>query len=380
MSNATWMSNSSVQSLEIGKIVLPGTHDSGSYSIQRGVLSQINYGNINFLWQINSGSAPANGSAPWSNPLPGMPNLLNPINEKNSEDGFSNLNYLYLGQSMYNMVMDVAYDMSRSQDNTILQQLNDGIRYFDLRVYWDTNLNGFYIQHGLCGCSFSQVLSDVSAFINANTTASELIVLVVSHLNIASGSVEATSLANLISANLPKGALYEPPSVSAGTDPFLSLATSTIGSLTGGSNKVLVLNGDYPSISYDSVLFNSVGYTAFPNGDYGTDSLTALSSAAEQAMGQMTSGNLGRLSWCLTCQTQDAITDVVNQLSGASGTLPALQGLAVTANNGLPNFLNGLDSAQTNTINCITVDWYEQTTGQNVVQLAINMNTARAGA
>jgi Ricin-type beta-trefoil lectin domain-like len=62
--------------------------------------------------------------------------------------------------------------VATAQHRTIYQQLNDGIRAFDLRLYFDIDQpNGdksFFIHHGLIGPSLQTVLDDIVRFVNEN--------------------------------------------------------------------------------------------------------------------------------------------------------------------------------------------------------------------
>ncbi|MCG8576384.1 MAG: hypothetical protein MI810_15965, partial [Flavobacteriales bacterium] len=247
-----------------------------------------------------------------------------------------------------------------------------GLRYFDWRLYWDTDLNGFYIQHGLRGAQLSDMLSEVVAFLNANSGASELIVIEVSHLNISSNSQQATDLVNAFKQTLPSGSIYAPPS-NAG-DPFLDLSSTKVSDITGGSNKVILLNTD-SNIRYDdSVFFNASGYAPAPNTIDGTNQVDTLKSAATTALNSLASGKLARLSWSLTCQAEDAVNDAVGILSQQPGFEPALKKIATEANMALPSFLDSLTAEQEAKINCITVDWHDQApANESVVDLAIEI-------
>jgi len=72
-----------------------------------------------------------------------------------------------------------AQDITTAQSRSINQQLNDGIRVFDIRV---TERNGhFYVYHGLLGNRLEVVLGDVKEFIER--TRGELVILEFSHLS-----------------------------------------------------------------------------------------------------------------------------------------------------------------------------------------------------
>lgn len=126
------------------EITLPGTHDSGAY---------------------------------WLNEAQRGPDY--------NDQGFSTTWWqdvaLWLGGSDEDEIKnEVANDVSRAQDRTLLEQLNGGIRYFDLRV---TIRGGvFYTYHGLLGQPLTALLQDIRTFMERSEA--ELVVVDVSHLNV----------------------------------------------------------------------------------------------------------------------------------------------------------------------------------------------------
>lgn len=386
MSNTTWMSDPAVQGLTLRQLALPGTHDSGSYSVETGALSQIDYANIVFLWQISAAAAAADGKNPMTVPLPGMPNLSNPINEANSLAGFSGLNTLYVGPTANDFIMSIAKDLSQSNDRSLLDQLNDGLRYFDLRLYWDFDEGDFYVQHGLRGAKAARLIADVNSFLTANPTSSELIVLDVNHMNLTNDAPQLTTLAQMFENGLPSGAFYVPKALSDGTDTFLALADTKVSDITRGSNKVLLLNTDtkpsppaVSNLSYPAPFINTAGYSRAPDTDSGTNSVQTLSTWATTAIDGLTTTELGRLSWSLTCQTEDAIADALGRLAGGPDFVPALQRLATTANENLARFIDLLTEDRKNKLSCLTVDWHEKSPdAPTVVELAITLCRIRA--
>ncbi len=79
------------------------------------------------------------------------------------------------------IVTKIAKNWAMAQDRTIYQQLNDGIRYLDLRVVYRENKNDFYIAHGLYGPKFSDVLADIARFLGEQPR--EIIVIQIGDLN-----------------------------------------------------------------------------------------------------------------------------------------------------------------------------------------------------
>ncbi len=68
---------------------------------------------------------------------------------------------------------------SKTQSRTVSGQLNDGIRYLDLRVSYNSEKNGFYYCHGMYGPALLPTFEDILAFVTANPR--EILVLDFNH-------------------------------------------------------------------------------------------------------------------------------------------------------------------------------------------------------
>lgn len=332
ISTTQWMSAPAVQSRTLKQIVLPGTHDSGTYSLNFQ-LSQIQYSNIAFLWQLNAGQAPPGfpGSAPY-----------------------------YVGPALYDFIFQLVKDTAEAQDQTILQQLQGGIRYFDLRVYWDTDANDLYIQHGLRGAPLSQILQDVGSFVS-ESGGKELVFLEVSHTNFDSQPQGIQALVSQLDQYVGAQYFYTPSDLN-------TLASTTLSSITGNGSRVIVLNTDtdvaYPPGS--SVLTTS-GFQNSGRGADGVDQVSLLQQLEAQGLQQTRNCPLYHVSWTLTPLQSDIENAVVSRLENNTPQL-VLQQLANTANSQLQQFV---DTYQQYSFNLITVDWYESSP---VVNIAIQMS------
>jgi hypothetical protein len=65
-------------------------------------------------------------------------------------------------------ITKVAYSWSRAQGSRIYDQLNNGVRYLDLRVIWRDSKKAFYTVHGLYGPSLDDVLGQIVQFLKEN--------------------------------------------------------------------------------------------------------------------------------------------------------------------------------------------------------------------
>lgn len=348
-SYATWMSNPQVQALTFGTLKIPGTHDSGTYSLTQ-TLSQVKYDNIAFLWNLNAGTAPANGTLPWKSGT------------------------YYLGSAMYSFVLQVVKAVATSQDQSILQQLNGGIRYFDLRIYYDTSANDFFVQHGLRGCTLSEILQQVQQFISQNPASQELIILALSHANFASlpgyTVAQLTGQVSSMVQQMLSGSVYMPPGAAGSTFDFQSLSTRTVGELTNGKPAVMLLNLDNEYV-YASEVINTSGFNNSNRGVDGVDTVAALTTAEQAGLKANPPGTLYEVSWTLTPQLPDVMAQIQNSVLG-NGSTPVLQSLALQANNALTGFIQ---SNQSGAFNLVTVDWYETGAPRTVVDLCVALNT-----
>lgn len=180
------------------------------------------------MWDFSEQSAPANGKWPFTSPPPP-----------------TSTNLLYIGQALHQFVMGTAVNsMARTQDQTILLQLQNGIRCFDLRVYYDKRDSNFHVQHALRGPLFRDVLTQIQQSIPANPSAEELIFMVVSHTNLGDYLEQISTLTNLIKAYVKPQNLYYQMSKSESRFDFQTLAPTMLKSITQGSPKAIFLNGD----------------------------------------------------------------------------------------------------------------------------------------
>lgn len=345
---STWMSNAQIQARTLAQLKLPGTHDSATYDLST-VLSQITYPDIEFLWNLSAQAAPVNGKWPVVFP----PTSTQP---------------LYLGQDLYNFVLGQAVNsISRSQGFNITQQLAAGIRWFDLRVYYDNRDNTFYTQHALRGPAVRDLLSQIQAFLTANSSSGELIFLQVGHTNFDKYPEQIPNFINLIKAIIPGNNIYYPPGASAKPFDFQSLANTTVGSMTNGSPKVMFLNDD--NISYPDTVTNSTGYASrgFSGERYTVDELIAQEGDALKTHTEP----LWSLGWALGADNTAIAANIFTLLTGVESW--ALQTLATEANRALSGFVNQNGGASAR-FNVVSVDWLQYGSTPSVPDFIIGLN------
>ncbi len=346
---STWMSTPAIQNKTLGQIKLAGTHDSATYGLTT-TLSQVEYDDISFLWALSNQSAPADGT--W--PIPSKPTPAQPI---------------YLGDALYQFVMaDGVKAISQTQDRTTLQQLQDGIRSFDLRVYYDTRDGQFYTQHALRGPALTTILSDVKTFIEANSNAAELIFLAISHNNLADHTDKISQLTGLIKGIIPQQNIYWQPTPQGQSQfDFQSLNNTKLSAITNGSTKVMFLNQDTDYSCPDTVT-NTQGYAGIPwTGEvYSEQAMAATQGPALKTHTQP----LWSFGWNLGLSNNDIAASILRYLRAGGENTP-LKDVTTPTNGALPGFF-----AQYGTnVNLISLDWYDFTTAsQSVLDLIVGLN------
>lgn len=138
LTGANWMTEMAdkIAKKPLNQLFIPGSHDSGTYKLENTFAK--------------------------------------------GQDYTEKLNALkYVGVGF--IVTSVAKNWAQTQDRTIAQQLNDGVRYLDLRVTYRDSDQDFYIAHGLFGPKFSDVLSQIRNFLQENPR--EIVIIQIGDLN-----------------------------------------------------------------------------------------------------------------------------------------------------------------------------------------------------
>lgn len=342
---STWMSTPSIQAKTLTELTIPGTRDSATYSLEP-VLSSIKYPGIKHLWQLTPGQAPADGSWPFPS-----------LDDEN--------NVWHLGPDLMACVLDTAVRVSTAQAGDLTQQLNDGIRFFDLRIYHDDD-GGFYAQHGVRGPRLEELLAGVRSFIDDHQTAAELIFLQISHTNF-SGDQPAR-LAQMINDYLGDHIYLPPESKAAANFSFRHLADLTVGEITAGGPRVIVTD---PDNVYPDTVVNTEGFATA--GRNGTDSLVKLEAGEGTGLTENIEP-LYEVAWTLAPQPKDIGRNALRALSGCLPAFPLAE-LAAEANSALASFL---DEHAGHKANLVTLDWYGLSQGTSPVEAIISLNDVPA--
>ncbi|CAF0792629.1 unnamed protein product [Adineta ricciae] len=347
-----WMSNPRIQSKTLSQLKIPGTHNSGSYGLTRKP-SQVIYKNIEFLWNLSANSAPTNGHLP------------------------CNKDKIYVGHTLLNYIVDTTLRIAISQNRTIRQQLDDGVRFFDLRIYYDTD-GSFYIQHALRGPELNDILVQVRSFLDAHSTSGELIFLSISHTNFGTDPEKLPSRVATIIQNHLKPYLYMPAnSTGIKNFDFQSLRNTPLTSITTASYrtspKVMILNTDNSDdYYYKDTVVNTEGFAGSERwtiNSNGVNSLMDLIELEYQGLKKNTK-SMYHISWIQTPQAADIIQNVIDHLTGNTSKM-LLKQLASETNSALPNFLKNHTMT---TFNLVTLDWYHISSTTNPVDIIIELN------
>ncbi|KAI9170788.1 PI-PLC X domain-containing protein 2 [Paramyrothecium foliicola] len=223
-----WMSKPSIQAKRLSQLKIPGTHDSAAYTFDEKI-SHILYDELKILANLRKDE-----KAPPGHKLDDLTNIyIGP-------EAYSDLirNIMLLGQAHH-------------ESKTIKKQLEDGIRFFDLRIYRDKDDNDYYTQHTLRAPRLKNLVTEVREFLSQHNSSQEFIILEFAQSWFPANVVseDATNVANLVRDELGPW-LYVPSDAPKDPGPglerynFQKLADVQLSLITNGSPKVLVVSRD----------------------------------------------------------------------------------------------------------------------------------------
>ena len=79
------------------------------------------------------------------------------------------------------MIETRLFALTMAPESTIEKQLEDGIRVFDLRIYFDTRLSAFYTHHALRGPALQDILNQILRFCDQRSSSQEFAIFELSH-------------------------------------------------------------------------------------------------------------------------------------------------------------------------------------------------------
>jgi hypothetical protein len=155
--NQSWMtdlanSTPGFRDLKLSQICLPVTHDTGTYSLGSAFTTDDGDSIKAVMDTIQKVTAAIDV-------IPLISKFIAPLDWVQSA------------------VLDDTHALATATHSYIRQQLDDGIRYLDLRVYYNHNdpISPFYTYHGVTGVRIETILDEVAYFISAAAPAGEII-------------------------------------------------------------------------------------------------------------------------------------------------------------------------------------------------------------
>lgn len=162
--NQNWMANLATTmpafaNSKLRNMCFPATHDSGTYHLE----AQLTQAELD-PWLVDALGA-VRRVTDTIDVIPFISHYINPVDWA------------------YDAIFGVMQDLATSTRANIRQQLNDGMRCLDLRIYYNYNDPGnpFYTYHNQVGVPLSNVLSEVAFFITDVAPAGEIVYLTLGH-------------------------------------------------------------------------------------------------------------------------------------------------------------------------------------------------------
>ncbi|KAF4335773.1 pi-plc x domain protein [Fusarium beomiforme] len=223
-----WMTNESIQKKTLNQLRIPGTHDSAGYTVDRK-LSTILEGGLEILLNFRKNEKSPSGHK---------------IDDK--ED-------IYIGPQAYDDLINNITLLSQNhhESKNIKQQLQDGIRFLDLRIYLDEDeKDGYYSQHFLRGPKLQDLLTQIREFLSEHHSSRELIIVEFAQANFPGEAISelSTYVAEMVKDGLgqwlymPLDAPKKPNSMNRYN--FQKFGDVRLSTITWGRPRVLFVSRD----------------------------------------------------------------------------------------------------------------------------------------
>ena len=305
----SWMSHlsESNKGKKINELLLPGTHDSGAYQ-------------LNLRYRINT--------------------------------SFSYTIFNLLGR-ICPCVRKILSSWVLTQDRTIYQQLEDGIRFLDLRITYRHSDQRFYVSHTYSCIPLEEALKDIKSFMNKH--AEEALVISLSrdwtHRQ-GMENQEGNALLSSVSKELKSFLCNNPGNSRFGEDMTLKEMTRS------GKRIVCYYDGPHtPTRAFDFIWNGSNIHS------YWTETLSVeekkeclLNSTKNLARIPKNNKDFNVLCFTLTPSAQDVRSDVFHRVTHPFEEGNNLENLAFKINQIMPSFLTENASLLKN-VNVITSDF-----------------------
>lgn len=151
----TWMENTpQIRDKKLKHICLPGSHDSGTHALT---------------------------STLTPNPSPDIKKVMDEVRKIEHAIDKIPLIGMVINPARWvrSAVLPAIKGLSTTTTKTIAQQLDDGIRCFDLRIYYNAKDEQFYTYHGLVGTKITDILQDFGSFLS--TANGEIVYVTMGH-------------------------------------------------------------------------------------------------------------------------------------------------------------------------------------------------------
>lgn|SRR3990167_1172744 len=307
----------------MNQLIIPGTHDSGTYAINDASKFSLSSDDPLPLW------------------IEQISNILPP-----------------------SLVQMIVAGWSKTQPYAITDQLNNGIRYLDFRVcYFQTHM---VLCHALVSVNLSDALQQINQFVTNNP--SEIIVLDINHIYNVNNAADEAQLLQLLSDQLGTNAI-----------PNTYHATDTIGTLRQSKHNVIILMDTNQPITDPALQQFAAHYlwhqstinSPWPNKTNVADLKNTLD--VEMAMWHKihaSAQNFFVLQAIQTPGTNQIINGIINPFWYPS----SIQNYEIPVNQALNGWLTGYISAYgPRSINIVIQDWFDNTS--TLVPLAIQYDT-----
>jgi hypothetical protein len=287
-------------------ITIPGTHDSGAY------------------------------------------NLTDSLMPGDQSDNIEEL--IWVAEHLFKPVGDIIRGWATSQDRTFTQQLEGGIRYFDVRAGWDAKTNTWRAFHLVMGNSVLDLLREVKAFLD--THPKEIVILEVSHFE---GYPTTENISELEAGIIDIfGSLLIPPTESLKTP---------IRDLIERGTRAFVAMDKVPIAGY--VWDTDIIYNTYAN----SAKLSEMESYNIKQIANYMSGSysniLFKISWTLTTDADTVLSSIL------PGTPNNLIELADTANTELTAFWTAQKAVNNRMGNILIIDHFQTS---SIMATVLEMN------
>lgn len=300
----TWIGDSlgTIGNLTLKNITLPGTHDSGTY----------------YLTDI---------------PMPGDQPLI-------WEALFK------LAELLNEDVAVVAKKWAQSQDKTFYQQMQGGIRYFDLRSGWNRTTKQWVTFHFLEGTMVRYLLQNITQYLIDYPK--EIVVVEMSHFDGNPTKNDITELSNMVQDILGPYLYPVDYSLNFTINQMVSSGKRALVTMESGFDNITIWSGD--------AIHNTYADTA----DL-TEMIAYNNKTVQAFMNSSHPNQYFKISWTLTPDST-VILDSIEPWKPQN-----LIALADTANKALPSFYNSISKNGWRMGNILIIDHFEKSQIMTVV-------------